>query len=212
MTDRLNRIFQELPPVKVFADIGCDHGYIAKEMISQKKCDKAIIADVSPFCLKKAEELLKEEILSGKVESVVSDGFDKITDCDLALIAGMGGEEIISILSKAKFLPDNLVLQPMKNTDKVRVKAVEAGYKIKKDFLFKSGGKFYDLLVLTAGEDFLSREEILFGRTNITEKPVAFLEKMTVEKKKTETFLTMTLPQNKQRELLEYLDLVKKYV
>ena len=40
MTERLNKVFSELPSCKVFADIGCDHGYIAKEMVERKKCEK----------------------------------------------------------------------------------------------------------------------------------------------------------------------------
>lgn len=212
MTDRLNNIFRELSNCKVFADIGCDHGYIAKEMIERKKCDLAIIADISAPCLKKAEELLCEHIKSGKVKSIVSDGFDKIEGCDLALIAGMGGEEIISILTKSAFLPDKLVLQPMKNTDKVRVEVVKIGYKIEKDFTFKSGGKFYDIIVLSLGEDHLTEREIMFGRTNIKELPVAFVEKMQLEKKKAENFLKMTMPDKKKLELSAYLEMVNDYV
>lgn len=212
MTERLNKVFSELPSCKVFADIGCDHGYIAKEMVERKKCEKAIIADISAPCLKKAQDLLLEYIEKGIVSAVVSDGFDKIENCDLALIAGMGGEEIITILTKSAFLPDSLVLQPMKNTDKVRVKVVELGYKIVKDFTFKSGGKFYDILVLNLGEDSLTEREIIFGRTNIKERPSAFVEKMQLEQKKTKTFLTMNMPESKKAELKAYLDMVEEYV
>ena len=51
---------------------------------------------------------------AGKVTSVCCDGLEKIPrDCDLVLIAGMGGEEIVTIL-KNGFLPRKLLLQPMK--------------------------------------------------------------------------------------------------
>ncbi len=175
MTDRLNRIFAELDSCEIFADVGCDHGYIAKAMLLSGKAKRAIISDVSAKCLSKAEELLSTEILEGRVESVVSDGFDKIKTCDLALIAGMGGEEIVSIISKAKNLPNKLVLQPMKNLDKVRVCAVNHGYKVVKDYVFYSSGIYYDLLVLEKGKDCLTDDEIEFGRTNLIERPDAFI-------------------------------------
>lgn len=177
MTDRLKEIFSNLPTCSVFADIGCDHGYIAKAMISSGKCEKAIIADVSAKCLEKAQTLLADYIEKGVVTSAVSDGFEKVGDCDLALIAGMGGEEIVGIINRANALPKTLVLQPMKNVDKVRLCAVKTGYKIEKDYCFKDSGKYYDLLVLTKGKDALTQVEIEFGRTNLLERGEAFLER-----------------------------------
>ena len=121
MTDRLRKIFDYIAPCAVFADIGCDHGYIAHQMIKSGKCSKVIIADVSAKCLSKAERLLTDYIDCGRAESVVSDGFDNLPDCDVALIAGMGGREIMSIINKAVTLPERLVLQPMKNAPQLRV-------------------------------------------------------------------------------------------
>ena len=121
---------------------------------------------------------MKEEIAESKAEAVVSDGFDKVTGADEALIAGMGGEEIVSILLNAKSLPERLILQPMKNAEKVRKTAVALGFKTEKDYVFKSGGKFYDLIVLSKGKDFLTEEEIEFGRTNLKEFPSAFIERI----------------------------------
>ena len=105
MNYRLERIFSEIPPCKVFADIGCDHGYMTKAMVESGKCERAIVSDVSAKCLEKAQTLLSDYIGSGVVESVVSDGFEKVGACDLALIAGMGGEEITAILNACKNLP-----------------------------------------------------------------------------------------------------------
>ena len=167
MNYRLEKIFSAIPTCETFADIGCDHGYITKAMMDSGKCKNAIISDVSEKCLDKARGLLEDYIKEGRVTSVVSDGFDKVEGCDVALIAGMGGEEIVSILSKTKNLPQKLVLQPMKNPDKVRVTAVKLGYRIESDSVFFSGDKYYDLMVLSKGKDCLTADEIEFGRTNI---------------------------------------------
>lgn len=181
MTDRLQRIFALIPYCDTFADIGCDHGYIAEAMLKQGKAKKVIIADISAKCLQKAEQLLDESIKDGKCISVVSNGFSAVPDCDTALIAGMGGEEICDIILKAKTLPSTLVLQPMKNCDKVRLCAVKSGYKIIKDLMFKSAGKFYDLMLLVKGKDDLSDEEIEFGRDNLTGKNEDFKEFLQVK-------------------------------
>lgn len=213
MTDRLNRIFAELDSCEIFADVGCDHGYVAKAMLLSGKAQRVIISDVSAKCLSKAEELLSSEMLEGRVESVVSNGFDKIKECDLALIAGMGGEEIVSIISKAKNLPNKLVLQPMKNVDKVRSCAVKHGYKIVKDYVFYSSGIYYDLLILEKGKDFLTDEEIEFGRTNIIERPEAFLNMLKERIAKLSEYAKKDGLSDKSRaEMIERKQRLEKYV
>lgn len=167
MTDRLEKIFALIPNCNVFADVGCDHGYISLEMLKRGKAKKVIIADISKKCLSKAEELLAPFSAENKVFSVVADGFNGLPFSDVGLVAGMGGEESCAILENAKSLPKTLILQPMKNADKVRKCAIKKGYKIQKDFVFESAGKFYDIMLLTEGKDSLTQEEIEFGRDNI---------------------------------------------
>ena len=53
----------------------------------------------------KAEQLLAPYIEQGRAVSVVADGFNGLPDSDVGLVAGMGGEEICSILKNAKSLP-----------------------------------------------------------------------------------------------------------
>ena len=213
MTERLNEIFSAIPKCEVFADIGCDHGLMTEAMLKSGKCSKAIVSDVSQKCLEKAQALLSEYIDKGMVISVVSDGFDNLPESDCALIAGMGGEEICSIIKRAKNLPKTLVLQPMKNTDKVRVTAVEIGYKIVKDYLFYSGKIFYDLLILTLGNDTLTKEEIEFGRTNLEKRPSAFVEKLKIRIAKIDEYLkNPALSEQTKNEMAEEKIKLEKYV
>lgn len=189
MTDRLEKIFALIPRSETFADIGCDHGYIANAMLKSGKASRVIIADISAKCLEKAEQLLAESIQNGSAISVVSNGFESVPNCDTALIAGMGGEEICDIILRAKSLPNSLVLQPMKNSDKVRLCAVKSGYKIQKDFMFKSAGKFYDLMLLVKGKDSLTEKEIEFGRDNLTGQNEHFKEFLRVKIARLEDYL-----------------------
>ncbi len=184
MTDRLKEIFSNIDECEVFADVGCDHGYIAKAMLKSGKCSKVIVSDISAKCLQKAIRLLSEEIAQNKAVAIVSDGFKNLPICDLALISGMGGEEIISIIENAPTLPKKLILQPMKNLEKVRTFLVENGYKIILDYVFYKNGKFYDLIKVEKGIDTLTQEEIEFGRTNLIEKGSAFTKRLKEDIKK----------------------------
>lgn len=216
MTERLNSIFAEIPRCETFADIACDHGYIAFEMLKENKCEKAYVSDISAKSLGKAENLLVDFIAKGRAQGFVSDGFDNVPKTDCALLAGVGGELIADILkraAKAGKLPDNLILQPMKHCDKVRRLAVKLGYRIKKDFTVKADGQFYDIISLVRGNDFLTAEETDFGRTNIKELPPAFKEKIKVEIGKILSYTeSETMDGATRKKMLEKAERLKKYV
>lgn len=191
-TKRLNTIFSHLFSCNKFADVGCDHGYCSEFMLKNNLCNSAVISDISAESLKKAEILLADYMKSGRVVSVCCNGLEKVdADCDFVLIAGMGGEEIISIL-KNGFLPQKLLLQPMKNTPKVREFLINSGYKIILDYTFKDG-KFYDLI---KAEKFVDNQKenyqtwwLEFGRDNILNATLDFIEKISVEIGKNESYL-----------------------
>lgn len=141
--DRIQKLCAYLERCKTFADVGCDHGYCTRYMLDNGLCEKAIISDISDKCLNKAETLLQEYIKKGKCIPVCCSGLEKIDPLtELVLIAGMGGEEIISIL-KSSFIPENFVVQPMRNVREVREFLLENGAEITRDEIFSSGGKFY---------------------------------------------------------------------
>ncbi len=211
MNTRLNEIFSLIPSCTCFADIGCDHGYLSNAIIRSGRAKKVIFSDISAKCLKKAEDLLAPFVERGVAEGIVSNGFEKLPPVDCALIAGMGGEEIISIINGAKSLPEALVLQPMKNSEKVRVLLVSKGYKIVKDYTFFSEGKFYDVISAEKGEDFLTEEEIYFGRTNLLVRPSAFLDKWNAKKQEIIRYLSeQNLGEKSRTELLAELKRIEK--
>ncbi len=213
MTDRIEKIFALIPSCDTFADIGCDHGYIAEAMLKSGKAKKVIIADISAKCLQKAEQLLEKSIIDGSCISVVSNGFENVPNCDCALIAGMGGEEICDIIAKAKNLPNALLLQPMKNCDKVRLCAVKSGYKVQKDFTFKSAGKFYDLMLFVRGKDALTDEEVEFGRDNLTGQNQDFKEFLLIKiARLTEYLKSEKLSTDDRNSMLSLKEKLEKYV
>lgn len=184
MTKRLQLLFDEIENCEVFADVGCDHGYIAEAVLKSGKSEKVIISDISEKSLQKAKTLLCEKY-ADRVKAVVADGFDGIDDkLDEALIAGMGGEEIAGILTRAKNLPKRLILSPQHNSDKVRIVLLNLGYYIKKDTSF-TDGKLYYLIVAekfegqfaeksTNNKQVYTDDEICFGRDNINTKNTDF--------------------------------------
>lgn len=101
----------------------------------------------------------------------------------------MGGEEIVTIL-KNGFLPRKLLLQPMKNTRKVREYLLSQGMEMIADYTF-ADGKFYDLIKAeqTGRASAYSEKELEFGRDNLLRPSADFLEKLRTEIEKKKKYL-----------------------
>lgn len=174
MKKRLDIILSHVLPCGTFADVGCDHGIVAVGVLKKGICRRVIAADISEASLRKAINLADNERIGGLV-TVVSDGFKNINErVDEAVIAGMGGEEISKILIDCKFLPARLILQPMKNADKLRRLLVGTfHYPITDDYLFFDGEKYYDMIVADRRGTFktYTENEIYFGKGNLGGNP-----------------------------------------
>lgn len=182
---RIDTLCSLLKKTDVFADVGCDHGYCTEYMLKNGLCDRAIFSDVSRGSLAKAEKLLQEYVQSGKATGVLGDGFFGVpSDVGEVLIAGMGGVEMISILSDARygFLPKYFVLQPMHDSEKLRKYLLDHGAYILRDDTFQDG-KYYDVIVgrrLEEGEtpQVYTAAQLEFGRDNLVNRGEAFLKRM----------------------------------
>ena len=216
LSNRLLEIYSNIPSCNVFSDIACDHGYISYQMLKDKKCKRAIFSDISAKCLEKANKIMFEFIEQGIAEGVVSNGFNKVKPSDVSLISGLGGEEICLILKNAPALPEKLILQPMKNTSKVRKLLNDLNYFIEKDYTFYAEKEFYDLIIAQKNcgdKQFLTQDMLLFGKTNVEQKPKAFLDKLLKEKKNTQKYLLSDKLSNDAKEqLLNKLKGLEKYV
>lgn len=205
LTLRLKTLLDELTPCQTFADVGCDHGYVAENMLKSGKCGFAYVTDVSAVCLQKAVDLLSKGF-KGKFKGLVCDGLKGVPKVDQVLIAGMGGEIICDIITNADFLPDRLVLQPMKNTEKVRRIAIKSGYKLIKDYTFIDE-KYYDVIVCEKGQDSYTQDEFTFGRDNLRYKSQPF--RQVIEKKI--QVLKSALPNMTETDSRKALKQIEKY-
>ena len=184
MNERIRQICSHLQRGKIFADVGCDHGYCAEYALKNALFEKVYISDISAGSLKKAEELLCDFVRARQCIPVLADGMQGLPDdVDTLLIAGLGGEEIIKILREG-YLPKRFIFQPMKNAEKLRRFLVESGCAITADYTFGEG-YFYDLIVgEKTGGSCYSEKEILFGRENLSSPTRSFYHKLKEEKKK----------------------------
>jgi len=205
---RIEEIYSHLVKCETLADVGCDHGYLSKMVVLGGIANKVYATDVSEKCLSKAKELLSCEIIKGVVVPVCTNGLNGLNGIDEIVIAGMGGEEIIQILSEylSREMPKRIVLQPMKNTPKVRSFLLSNKFNLIKDYTFYYDRKFYDLIVAEPTlADFdgkrYSEIELLYGKENIDTLPEGFVKKVKTDIKNYKTWL---LSKNLKEENKEY--------
>ncbi|MBQ9714017.1 MAG: SAM-dependent methyltransferase [Clostridia bacterium] len=179
---RIDTLCSLLVAADTFADVGCDHGYCSEYMLKNGLCAQVILSDISKGSLEKAKRLLVPYIRKGMAIPVLGDGFKGVPrDTEEVLIAGMGGSEIISILSDERygFIPKRFVFQPMHDSEKLRRYLVENGGYIERDFTFEDG-KFYDVLVGGVGNgqaQTYTDAEYEFGKENLARMPQAFIKR-----------------------------------
>ena len=133
------------------ADIGTDHGYLPCYMVQNGLCSGAFACDIAPKPLESAEKNIALQGLDDKIQTILTNGLenvpcDKITDI---VIAGMGGEMIVSILEGCSWIkrkPVNLVLQPMTKWDFLRRWLYENGFAVTNELACVEGRFVYSVM------------------------------------------------------------------
>jgi tRNA (adenine22-N1)-methyltransferase len=135
----------------ILADVGTDHGYIPIELVQRGIVPSAIAMDLREGPLSRAREHIKEQGLSDRITLRLSDGVSALSkgEADTVLIAGMGGELIIRILTDGADICHGvreLILQPQSVIGEVRRFLRENGYRITDEDMVLEDGKFYPMM------------------------------------------------------------------
>lgn len=179
---RLQEIANQIENVNVVADIGSDHGYLTKMLIEQGRAKHVIATDISWQSLQKTEVLAKRFGFDDKVETRVGDGLVPIKDednVDVCVIAGMGGYEILKILSSQKLKNiKTFVFQPVQNTPNLREFLTKNGFEIIFDEMVKDQKKYYSTIKAIKNDTNkkLQKCQILFGISCQNDKKPDFCE------------------------------------
>jgi tRNA (adenine22-N1)-methyltransferase len=138
-------------PCNCIADIGCDHGYVAIELVKTGICQHVIAMDINKGPLERALANIRENNLNDKIETRLSNGTKalKPREADGIICAGMGGKLVISILEEGKSLVKDmgqLILQPQSEIDEVRFYLRSNGFKTVEEDMVLEDGKYYPMM------------------------------------------------------------------
>ncbi|MCR5451773.1 MAG: class I SAM-dependent methyltransferase [Lachnospiraceae bacterium] len=149
--NRLSRI-ADIAGGSTVCDVGCDHGYLAIELIKRKRAGHVIASDLREGPLQRAKENIKRAGLESDIDIVLSDGLChlKKESADCIVIAGMGGPLIENILKGNEEVAKNavLVLSPQSHVPEFREFLWDNGYEIIGDEMVFDDEKYYFILTV----------------------------------------------------------------
>ena len=159
------------------ADVGTDHAFLPIYLIESGKATRALATDIGSGPLARAKENIALHSLNDKIETILTNGLAGLEKYPLddIVVAGMGGLNIIEILSAADFIRErktHLILQPMQNVTELRRYLADAGFSVDREKLAIDDGKIYQMMSASfdGKTHSLTPVEELLGAYNIEHK------------------------------------------
>lgn len=157
LSKRLRAIASYVPQGANVADVGTDHGYIPVWLAQNKIANRLAASDVNRGPLEHAKETAEKYGVTDKIRFTLCSGleFEGSNEYDTVIIAGMGGELIVSILEAAPWTAKRnttLILQPNSRIPYLVQWLIEHGFTLSDASLVKDAGKLYQILVVKPGE------------------------------------------------------------
>lgn len=134
------------------ADIGTDHAYLPVYLVQEHIAPCAVATDIRRGPVQAALKTVQQAALTDKICVRLGDGLSPVSpdEAEDIVIAGMGGETIVQILSAAPWVQSphyRLILQPMSKPEQLHQYLLQNGFEIEREFLVADGHTY---IVLTA--------------------------------------------------------------
>jgi len=152
LSARLQTLADNIDNNASVADIGTDHGYLPIYLAQTEAVKKIAASDISAASLQSARRFASEYNVTEKITFINASGLEGISvhDFDTIVIAGMGGETIIEILSNTPRIKQQkikFILQPQSKLDLLSRFLYDNEYKIKSTQRLEDKGKRYVITV-----------------------------------------------------------------
>ena len=157
LSDRLQAVASLIPTCKCAADVGTDHGYLAVWLLQNRKAAHVFATDIHAGPLSRAKQTASEQDCADRMTFHLCDGlqFPDAEQADAVILAGMGGETMISILQEAPWSWSGtaLILQPQSKQELLFQWLREHGIGLVDAKLCADAGKLYLALLARGGAD-----------------------------------------------------------
>ena len=211
ISKRLELVASFVPQGAILLDVGSDHAYLPIELIERGKIESAIAGEVVEGPYQSAVKNVEAHGLKEKIQVRLANGlaaFEEGDQVSVITIAGMGGRLIARILEEGLEKLSNvrrLILQPNNREDDLRIWLQDNGFQIVAESILEEAGKFYEILVVEAGQMKLSASDVRFGPFLSKELSPVFVQKWQKEAVKLEFALGQIPEKNlEERQVLAH--------
>lgn len=192
ISKRLELVASFVSQGAILLDVGSDHAYLPIELVERGQIKSAIAGEVVEGPYQSAVKNVEAHGLKEKIHVRLANGlaaFEETDQVSVITIAGMGGRLIARILEEGLGKLANverLILQPNNREDDLRIWLQDHGFQIVAESILEEAGKFYEILVVEAGEMELSARDTRFGPFLSKEISPVFVQKWQKEAEKLE--------------------------
>ena len=192
ISKRLELVASFVPQGAILLDVGSDHAYLPIELVERGQIESAIAGEVVEGPYQSAVKNVESHGLKEKIQVRLANGlaaFEEADQVSVITIAGMGGRLIARILEEGLDKLANverLILQPNNREDDLRIWLQGHGFQIVAESILEEAGKFYEILVVEAGQMKLSASDVRFGPFLSKEISPIFVQKWQKEAVKLE--------------------------
>ena len=154
LSKRLQRVADFVRPGDRVVDVGTDHAYIPIWLLLNGKASEASATDIRPGPLERARKDAEYFGVADRLKLTQCDGLAQtLPDAvDTVIIAGLGGETIIAVLSAAPWTTEKrLILQPQTKQQELRDWLSGHGFTIADAALVYDTGRIYLVWLVEAG-------------------------------------------------------------
>ncbi len=192
ISKRLELVASFVPQGAILLDVGSDHAYLPIELVKKGQIKGAIAGEVVEGPYQSAVKNVEAHGLKEKIQVRLANGlaaFEEADQVSVITIAGMGGRLIARILEEGLDKLANverLILQPNNREDDLRIWLQDNDFQIVAESILEEAGKFYEILVVEAGQMKLSASDVRFGPFLSKEVSPVFVQKWQKEAAKLE--------------------------
>ena len=156
LSPRLMACADYVPQGALLADVGTDHAYLPVWLIQNGRVRTPVTAcDINRGPLDRARQSAREYGVESQVVFMLNNGLAGTKEdlADTVVIAGMGGETIMDIISGSGWHWEGrtLILQPMSKIYELCRRLYEKGFYIERERLVRDAGELYRVLLVRHG-------------------------------------------------------------
>ena len=204
ISKRLELVASFVTQGAILLDVGSDHAYLPIELVERGQIKSAIAGEVVEGPYQSAVKNVESHNLKERIQVRLANGlaaFEEVDQVSVITIAGMGGRLIATILEEGldKLASvERLILQPNNREDDLRIWLQEHGFQIVAESILEEASKFYEILVVEAGQMKLSARDVRFGPFLSKEVSPVFVQKWQKEAAKLEFALDQIPEKNRE--------------